>query len=355
MWQRQDSARAVGHVRIDLQIRPVLRVGRLPLHLVAFELATIANKRRFGCQSQHLGFLARPVVVHALGVLGVTHQTRHVQLAVHFKLVTDDAHDGDPAACPVVLLQHLVAVGLAPLNPLGVDFTASDRLDAHLLHLLGLGRTLESRHVAGVQVQCGAVVLDVVILSNPHRILVDPHRDRLVTHTLRLQGRDRACVREHAFVLSALQVFGDEAPLGIRPARVLDRRIHVDRKRVADARNLDVLIERVVVAVFGQDSDVTFAVGDLILAGGVVGNVGVRDVFDVPDHAVVDFGDFWVGVVVSGYNFAARTVLSLVIGDLPYMLGQLVDCQCRTGVDRLSLHCTTGSQDVSWPLPVVVG
>ena len=135
----------------------------------------------------------------------------------------------------------------------------------------------------------------------------------------------------------------------------MDRRIHVDGEAVADARDLDVLIERVVVAVLGQDADVTFAVANLVLAGGVVGDVGVRDVLDVPDHAVVDFGDFWVGVVVSGYNFAARTVLSLVIGDLSYMLRQLVDGQCWARIDRLTLHCTTGRQHVSRPLPMVIG
>ena len=75
----------------------------------------------------------------------------------------------------------------------------------------------------------------------------------------------------------------------------------------------------------------------------------------MPDHAVVDFGDFWVGVVVGRNNFAARTVLSLVIGDLPYVLGQLVDRQCGSGVDRLTLYCATGSQHVGWPLPMVVG
>ena len=354
MWQRQNSPRAVSYVGVDLQIRPVLRIGRLPLHLVAFKLATVTNERRFGCQGQHLGLLARPVVVHALGVFSVTHQTRHVQLAVDLKLVTNDAHDRDPLANPILLFQHLVAVGLAPLDPLGVYLTLTHRLNTHLLHLAGFGRAFKGRHVAGVQVQCRVVVLDVVILSDTHGVLVDPDRDRLVAHALRLQGRDRACVGKHALVFSALQVFGNEAPLSIRAARVLDGGVHVNRKRVAYPCDLDVLIERVVVAILGQDADVTFAVAYLVLAGGVVGDVGIRDVLDVPDHAVVDFGDFWVGVVVSGYNFAARTVLSLVVCDLSDMLRQLVDRQCRTSVDRLPLHCATGGQNICRPLPVVV-
>ena len=134
----------------------------------------------------------------------------------------------------------------------------------------------------------------------------------------------------------------------------MDGRIHVDRKRVPHPHDLDVLIEGVVVAVFGDDADVALAVAYLVLAGGVVGDVGVRDVLDVPDHAVVDFGDLGVGSVVSGYNFAARTVLSLVVRDLSDMLGQLVNSQARAGVDCLPLHCAARSQNVGWPLPVVV-
>ena len=189
--------------------------------------------------------------------------------------------------------------------------------------------------------QCCLVVFNVVILGDTHRVLVNPNADGLVANTQRLQARYRGCVRKQALVFIALQLFGDETPLSICPARVLDRWVHVDRERVANPHDLDVLIERIVVAVFRQDSDVTFAVTDLVFAGGVVGNVGVRDVLDVPDHAVVDFGDFWVGVVVSGYNFAARTVLSLVIGDLSYVLRQLVNRQRWACIDRLTLHRTT--------------
>ena len=299
--------------------------------------------------------MARPVVVHALRIFSVTHQTRDVNLTVDLELVANHAYDRNPLADPVTLLQHLVAVGLAPLDPLGVYLTGADRLDAHLLHLLGLGRTFERRHVAGIQVQCRVVVLDVVILSDPHGVLVDPDRDRLVTNALRLQGCQRAGVWEQTLEFGTLQIFSNKAPLSIRTARVLDGGIHVDRERVAHTRNLDVLVKRVVVAVFRQDADVTFAVGDLVFAGGVVGDVGVRDVLDVPDHAVVDFGDFRVGVVVSRNNFAAWTVLSLIIRHLPHVLRQLVDGQARPCVDRLALHCPTGRQHVGWPLPMVVG
>ena len=177
LWQRQYRTRAIRHIRINFQVRPVLRIGRLPLHLVAFELATVTDERRFGGECEHLGFLARPVVVHALGILGVTHQTRDVQLAVDLKLITYDAHDRDVLACPIVLLEHLVTVGLAPLDSLGIDLAGAQWLNAHLLHLLGFGRTLESRDVAGVQVERSLLVLDVVILGDANCILIYPDRD----------------------------------------------------------------------------------------------------------------------------------------------------------------------------------
>ena len=134
----------------------------------------------------------------------------------------------------------------------------------------------------------------------------------------------------------------------------MNRRVHVDRKRVPHPHDLNVLIERVVVAVLGQNADVAFTVRYLVLAGGVVGHISVRNVLDVPNHAVIDLGDLGVGVVVSRNNFAAWTVLPLVVRNLSDMLGQLVNSQARAGVDRLTLHCTTRCQNVGWPLPVVV-
>ena len=46
--QGQHVALAISNVRIDLKIRPVLRVGRFPLVFVALKLATVSNERRLG-------------------------------------------------------------------------------------------------------------------------------------------------------------------------------------------------------------------------------------------------------------------------------------------------------------------
>ena len=155
-------------------------------------------------------------------------------------------------------------------------------------------------------------------------------------------------------VFVAQQVFGDETPLRIRPARVLDGRVHVHRERITDAPNLDVLIERIVVAILGQQTDVALAIRHLVLAGGVVGYVGVADVLNMTDDAVEYLCDLDVGVVVGWDDLTRRPVLPLVVGDLLYMLRQLVNSQTRARIDGLPLNRPSGRQYVRRPLPVIV-
>ena len=135
----------------------------------------------------------------------------------------------------------------------------------------------------------------------------------------------------------------------------MDQRVHVNREAVADTPDLDVLIERIVVAILGQNTGVALTVGHLVLAGRVVGHVGVRDVLDVPNHAIEDLGHLNVSAVVCRDDLGLRPVLPLLVGHLMDVLRQLVDRQARPGVDGLTLHRATGRQHVSRPLPVVVG
>ncbi len=69
-------------------------------------------------------------------------------------------------------------------------------------------------------------------------------------------------------------VLSNETPLGIRPTGVLDVRVHIDRERVSHTSDTNVLVERIVVAVFRQDADIAFAIRHLVLTGGVVSNIG---------------------------------------------------------------------------------
>ena len=299
--------------------------------------------------------MAHPVVVHALGVLGVTHKTANVQPSLNLKLVAHAADHGDVCACPIGLLQNLVAVDLEPFDFSAVGLARLDRLAEHALKHLVLGRARKRGLVAGVQVERLLFVLNVEILGNPHRVLVHPLAKALVAHTQRLQRGDGRGVRVLALVLVAGDVLSDEAPAGVGAARVLDQRVHVDREAVANAPNLDVLIERVVVAILGQDAGVALTVGHLVLAGCVVGDIRVRHVLDVPDHAVENRRHLSVSALIYRDDLGLRSVLPLLVGHLVNVLGQLVDGQARAGVDRLALHGATSGKHIGGPLPLVVG
>ena len=134
----------------------------------------------------------------------------------------------------------------------------------------------------------------------------------------------------------------------------MNHRIHIDAEAVTDATNLQVLVERVFAAIFRKDSDITFAVGNLIVAGGIISNVRVRQIFDVSDNTLKDFCDRDVGFIVRRDDFAGRSVLSLFICYEPDMLWQLVNRQAWTCVDRLALHRASGRQHVGRPLPCVI-
>ena len=147
-------------------------------------------------------------------------------------------------------------------------------------------------------------------------------------------------------------VVGDEAEPPILAARVLDHRIVIDRERVADARDPDLLIERVLVDILGQDPPVPFAVGYLSIARCPVGNVRFRGALDVADHAVEYLRDIGICRVVGGNNVTRRRVLPLVVGDLLDVLRETVDRQGRA--INAPVRPATGFYRVLGPLVVIV-
>ena len=336
---------------VDLKVGPVGDVGRLPLLFVALKLPAVPNERRLGCQRKHFGFLAHPIVVHPLCVLGVTHQAGNHHLTVDFKLVADDADDRDPFARPVLLFQHLKTVGFDPLDLLAVYLTGADRLDAYHLCFRTVGKR---RAAVRVKVQRGFLVLVVEVLRNPHGLFVDPLAQGLIPDRRGHDRRDGRSVGKLTLKILFQHVLRDEAPLSVGPARILNRGIHEYRERVADSAYLDVLIERIVVAILRQNTYIPLAVGHLAFARGVIRHVGIRDVLDMPNDAVEDFRDFRIRHVVSGDYLATGPVLPLVVGNLPDVLGQLVDRQARARVDRLPLHAAASRQNVCRPLELIV-
>ena len=202
--------------------------------------------------------------------------------------------------------------------------------------------------------QRGRFVFGVEILGNADGVFVNPLAQRLVANALLLNAGQRRSVRILTLKLLFQQVFGDETPLGVGAARVLDGRIHVHAERIPNPANLDVLIERIVVAVLRQQPDVTLAIRHLVLARRVIRHVGVADVLDVPHQPVEYLGHLNVSLVIRRDDLARRPVLPLVVGDLLDVLRELVDGQARPRVDGLALHRPSGRQYVCRPLPVVV-
>jgi hypothetical protein len=60
-----------------------------------------------------------PIVVHPLGILGVSHDARHVQATIYLKFVANNAHNRDVLTRPLAFFQNFVPVDLAV-----VDFDA---------------------------------------------------------------------------------------------------------------------------------------------------------------------------------------------------------------------------------------
>ena len=197
---------------------------------------------------------------------------------------------------------------------------------------------MERRGAVWVQIQRSRRVIAVEIFCNPHRHLPQPLRQRLVAHALRHNRADRHGVGVQTLIFGLQDVFSDETPLCIRTARVLDRRVHVDRKAVPHAPDLDVLIKARFVAIFGKNPNVALAKRHLVVARGVVSHVSIRDVLNVTDHAVKNLSDLNVRLVVGWDDVRRRPVLPLLVGHLAHVLRQLVDRQAWPRVDCLPLH-----------------
>ena len=195
-----------------------------------------------------------PIVVHALGIFGVSDDAGHKNAPIDLKFVANDPNDRYPLARPLAFFKDFVPVDAAPLDFASVDLAGLERFEPHCLHLLRVGRIIKHGDVVGVQIERRRLIFGVEILRNANRIFVNPLAERLVANALLFQAGNQAGVGVAAFKFFFEDVFGDETPLRIRPAGVLDGWVHIHRKRIPHPANLDVLVEGVVVAILGQDA-----------------------------------------------------------------------------------------------------
>jgi hypothetical protein len=114
------------------------------------------------------------------------------------------------------------------------------------------------------------------------------------------------------------------------------------------------LIKRIIVAVLGQQADIPFAVGHLILTRRVIRNIRIRNVLNVAHQPVKDLSDFNVSLIVHRNYFPTWSILALIVGNLPDVLGEFVDGKTGAGVDGLTLDGASGLKHVGWPLPRII-
>ena len=95
--------------------------------------------------------MADPVVVHALGVFGVSDDTGDENAAIDLKFIANYANNRYPLARPVAFLKDFVPIDAAPLDFAAVHKARFDGFDAHHLHLLCVGRISKHRDVVRVQ------------------------------------------------------------------------------------------------------------------------------------------------------------------------------------------------------------
>ena len=158
---------------------------------VALKLAAVANKRCFGRQSQHFGLLGHPVVVHPLGIFGVAHQSRDIQATVNFKFIANNAYNRYPLARPLAFFKDFVPVDLAVFDSRPVRLTRLLGLAVNGPQLLVFGRSFKRRGVSRVQIERALVVIDVIVVGNADRVLIEPLGQVLVAYAQRLQRRNR--------------------------------------------------------------------------------------------------------------------------------------------------------------------
>lgn len=134
-----------------------------------------------------------------------------------------------------------------------------------------------------------------------------------------VQGIARHLILElRVFLLKdfARHVFEDEAETRIRTIEFVDIRVQIDRQRVTDPAEVDLLVERLVVRVVGDNSPVANAGLDLKGVGRVVDALGVRDVFDMPNHPLKDVCGFLGRTTAYRTNPDRCLVLPAVVDDL---------------------------------------
>jgi hypothetical protein len=74
----------------------------------------------------------------------------------------------------------------------------------------------------------------------------------------------------------------------------------------------------------------------------------------VSHKPVKNLSDLDISFIVHRNYFPTWSILALIVGNLPDVLGEFVDGEAGAGVDGLTLDGASGLKHVGWPLPAVI-
>ena len=126
--------------------------------------------------------------------------------------------------------------------------------------------------------------------------------------------------------------FENEHPIGIRPVVFLSRWIPVDRERVVDPPDADILLERTIRRELGDNAEMSDAAPRRRFRRCDICLHRLRLVFDVADQARQGLGQSLVGAAVHRTHLDGGAIEPDVSGNLTDELRQAIDCQRGTVV-----------------------
>ena len=243
-----------------------------------------------------------------------------MELAIDVHDVAVDWHDRNVTPCPVCFLDHAFASQQSHLDLRHFDLALFQHSDAVSFKHHAIRDLIFVHGIAIAQQQQILVfVLFVPVFAQRDTGIIDPVLDVIV----RASVVNQFIVRVLLLELILADLGNHECVLRITPVELLCARIEVDAERIRDLLDLDVLLEAIVIVVFGLQSPHAVATSYCPLKGSVIGFVGIADRFDVTDQTLHDIGSLFVALL-DCTQFDLWSILTLIASDLTDVLTQTI-------------------------------
>ena len=253
-------------------------------------------------------------------------QRAQVPLAFDDDILAIDWHDRDVNAGELVVLEHFRAAQNALPHLVRHAVALARHRHAHReQHVLAGNEVLLRQHHAIRQAQ----QLHRHFVARPVLGDCDLVGIKIARRVHRVEGRLLRLLPLR-FELVIGEPLDDVAYVPVRRVRTLTRRIAVDRQRVGNALDNDVLIEHVMTRVFGGDADVPDPARHRRFDGRVVCNVGIARVLDLSQQTGDDLRSADIARVIHRMDLDRRLVLPRVVDHLSNKRRHAIDRHHRT-------------------------